>query len=213
MSPSRATPPAPASVERETRSAVLDAAAERFARFGPRKTTMEEVARTAGVSRATVYAHFGSKDALYEALLDRATQEFVGAAEACIDAPGRARRKLRRVVELAREAYAGSPVLLGAVTDDDEMRIAGIAAEAVGRHEARVIALLERVLTQGIEMGEIRALDPRATAYLMYHLGNVLVVREVSGRRDFPFRRILDAMDDLINHGLAKTRPRRRREA
>jgi hypothetical protein len=74
-------------------------------------------------------------------------------------------------------------------------------------HEERVIGLLSEVLAQGVRAGAIRAVDPRAAAYLMYQLGNVLVIREVSGRRDFPFEKILGAMDDLINHGLAPSAP------
>lgn len=194
-----------------TRAVVLDAAADRFSRFGPRKTTMQEIARTAGLSRATVYTHFRSKAALYAALLDRVTDDFVGRVEDCLDEPGDARHKLRRIVEITREVYSGSPVLLHALTGDDETQIAAVAAEAMGRHEQRVIALLTRVLEEGVRTGAIRAVDPRATAYLMYHLGHLLVAREVSGRGDFPFRSILDAMDDLINHGLAKPASRRRR--
>ena len=37
----------------------------------------------------------------------------------------------------------------------------------------------------------------------MFHLGNVLVVRELSGRRDLPLKKVLDAMDDLIDRGLS----------
>lgn len=210
MAPPRSSQPASKLDDPASRTAVLDAAAARFSRFGPRKTTMEEIARAAGLSRATVYAHFGSKDALYAALLDRITDDFVRRVEDCLEGPGGARQKLRRMVEITREVYAGSPLLLHAVRGDEEMRIDGVAAEAMGRHEERVMALLTRVLQQGVAAGAIRALDPRATAYLMYHLGNLLVVREVSGQGDFPFRKILDVMDDLINHGLAKPRQRRR---
>lgn len=203
--------PPPAASEPDTRAAVLDAAARCFARFGPRKTTMQDVARAAGCSRATVYAHFRGKDALYAALLDRTTEGFVREVEACLAAPGDARAKLREIVRIARRSYAGSPVLLGAATEDDSMRLAHVAAEAMRRHEARVVALLERVVREGVASGALRAVDPRTTAYLMYQLGNVLVIREVSGRGEFPFRRILDAMDDLIHHGLARPRGRRRR--
>ncbi len=52
--------------ERGMREMILEAARTRFQRFGPRKTTMEEIAREAGCSRATVYAHFPGKEELYE---------------------------------------------------------------------------------------------------------------------------------------------------
>lgn len=193
--------------EAPTRSALLEAAARRYARHGPRKTTMEEVARAAGLSRATVYKHFPSKEALYRALLEQATQEFLAELRACIARPGGAREKLREIVGIARQVYSRSPVLLGAAAGDDEMRLEAVATEAMRDHEKRVIALLGELLAQGVRAGAIRAVDPRAAAYLMYQLGNVLVIREVSGRRDFPFEKILGAMDDLINHGLAPSAP------
>jgi AcrR family transcriptional regulator len=189
-----------------TRSALLDAAARRFARFGPHKTTMDEVARAAGYSRATLYTHFGCKEALYSALLERVTERFVAEVERAIEAPGDARAKLRRIVEITRRTYSGNPLLLGAVTGDEEMRIAHVAAEAMREHEREVIALLARVVAEGVASGTIRAVDPEAVAYLMYQLGNLLVIRAVSGHDEFPFPQILDAMDDLIGHGLAKPR-------
>ncbi len=49
----------------DARSRLLDAAAESFARLGVAKTTVEDVARTAKVSRATVYRYFdGGRDEL-----------------------------------------------------------------------------------------------------------------------------------------------------
>jgi len=39
----------------------------------------------------------------------------------------------------------------------------------------------------------------------MFQLGNVLVI-QVSGRRDFLLKKMLDAMDGLIDFGLAESR-------
>lgn len=50
---------------------LLDAAEECFERFGIAKTTMEDVARAGGVSRATVYRYFADREALVLASLTR----------------------------------------------------------------------------------------------------------------------------------------------
>lgn len=55
----------------ETRARVLDAAYEQFSRMGIQRSTMEDVARRAGVSRITVYRRFETKDALVEQVVRR----------------------------------------------------------------------------------------------------------------------------------------------
>ncbi|GAA1232965.1 TetR/AcrR family transcriptional regulator [Prauserella halophila] len=50
---------------------VLDAAYEQFCRTGIRRSTMDDVARRAGISRITVYRRFATKDALVEQVLRR----------------------------------------------------------------------------------------------------------------------------------------------
>lgn len=50
---------------------VLDGAYEQFCRMGIRRSTMEDVARRAGVSRITVYRRFTTKDTLVEHVVRR----------------------------------------------------------------------------------------------------------------------------------------------
>ena len=55
----------------ESRARILDAAYEQFCRMGIQRSTMEDVARRAGVSRITVYRRFTTKDALVEQVVRR----------------------------------------------------------------------------------------------------------------------------------------------
>ncbi|MGW8995773.1 TetR/AcrR family transcriptional regulator [Streptomyces zhihengii] len=56
---------------------ILDAAREQFTTFGLRRSTVDDVARRAGVSRVTVYRRIGSKDSLVSACLLREYRRFV----------------------------------------------------------------------------------------------------------------------------------------
>ena len=49
---------------KQVRERLLDAAEGCLEQFGPQKTSMEDVARAAGMSRATVYRYFENRDAL-----------------------------------------------------------------------------------------------------------------------------------------------------
>ena len=55
----------------ETREALLDAAARIFGRRGFHGASVDQVAEEAGFTKGAVYSHFGSKEALFLALLDR----------------------------------------------------------------------------------------------------------------------------------------------
>jgi len=60
---------------------LLDAAEACYARFGLVKTTVEDVGRAAGVSRATVYRRFRSRDDLLLAAVTRAAGRLAAEAE------------------------------------------------------------------------------------------------------------------------------------
>ncbi len=203
--------PPEAAVAGTMSEALLAAARRRYARFGPRKTTMAEVAREAGCSRATLYSYFPGKEALYAGLLEDETRAFLSELEAAAHSSTSARRKLRAIVEATLRSYTSSPVLGGAVAGNDEMMLERVARPLLAATERRVIALLREVLEEGVDEGSLRSIDAEAVASLMYQLGRVLVVREVAGRGEFAFERILGAMDDLVARGIAK--PRRSRRA
>lgn len=63
------------------KEALLDAAAELFAAHGSRAVSVRDVAARAGVNHGLVHRHFGSKDALRQAVMDRLTEQIAKAAE------------------------------------------------------------------------------------------------------------------------------------
>ena len=55
--------------------AILKGAMEEFLANGYAATSMDKVAKTAGVSKATVYSHFGDKESLFSALIQDLAQD------------------------------------------------------------------------------------------------------------------------------------------
>lgn len=55
----------------QRREQILNAATEVFSRNGFQGTTLRQLARRAGISEATIYQHFASKEALYDAILEK----------------------------------------------------------------------------------------------------------------------------------------------
>ncbi|MFF7362036.1 TetR family transcriptional regulator [Streptomyces sp. NPDC008125] len=65
---------------------ILDAAREQFMTFGLRRSTVDDVARRAKVSRVTVYRRVGNKEALVSACLLREYRRFVGEVDQAVAA-------------------------------------------------------------------------------------------------------------------------------
>jgi AcrR family transcriptional regulator len=60
-----------------TRSLLLDAAEEVFARKGLTGAALEDIADAAGYTRGAIYSHFGAKEELFLAVTDRQRQRFL----------------------------------------------------------------------------------------------------------------------------------------
>lgn len=61
----------------KTKQAILDAAIECFSEHGVAKTTLEQIAKSAKVTRGAIYWHFTSKQDIFEALHDRLHLPFI----------------------------------------------------------------------------------------------------------------------------------------
>lgn len=84
----------------DTRGRVLDAAFDEIAQVGIRRLVLEDVAARAGVSRQTVYRHFGSREGLIESLVRREERWFSD-----------------RAVAAAQRATSGAEAVAAAVTE------------------------------------------------------------------------------------------------
>jgi TetR/AcrR family transcriptional regulator, mexJK operon transcriptional repressor len=70
------------------RRAIMAAAAELFMADGYAAVSMDAVARTAGVSKATLYAHFTGKESLFEAIVADGCEKMRGRADALLSDHG-----------------------------------------------------------------------------------------------------------------------------
>jgi TetR/AcrR family transcriptional regulator len=62
-----------------TKAQILDAAEEEFAKFGLAGAKTEAIAAKTGVTKAMIYYHFGNKEELYKAVIQRPVADFIHA--------------------------------------------------------------------------------------------------------------------------------------
>ena len=113
MSASYAPTQAPARTPKGERTAerILDAAEELFAEHGYAGTTLRDVARRVGVRIPSLYNHFGSKEALYAAVLDRGIGPVLATLGEFVDSGSERYRDSALVVARVMEVLGRHPHL------------------------------------------------------------------------------------------------------
>jgi AcrR family transcriptional regulator len=114
---------------KSTREAILDAALELFTEEVTTHIRLEDIAQRAGVSRQSVYVHFGSRAGLMVALVQHMDAEGVleGLVQGVFESPS-ALEALAAVVRLHAEyspgVYAVAKLFMVGRRDDEALRIA-----------------------------------------------------------------------------------------
>ncbi|MEH6545920.1 MAG: TetR/AcrR family transcriptional regulator [Sneathiella sp.] len=104
--------------KQDTRLQIIDTAIDLFWKTSYHATNMNDLSRVAGVNKATVYQHFGSKEELAIAAVERAADRtidyvFKGAFEADKDPLDRLRGIYRRIYESHLALYQQENLLRG----------------------------------------------------------------------------------------------------
>jgi AcrR family transcriptional regulator len=183
---------------------LLDAAARLFARFGFDKTSIDEIARAAGVSKGAVYLHWPSKDALFEATLIREAFRLYEVICDRIDADP-AGGTLAAIYRHSLVALGGNPLLVAVLTFDS-----GVLGDYVRREDPSIYAqrfvfgeeFVRRMQAAGLMRTD---LEPGVTAYVMGVISfGLLSIHQLGANLPAPsLESLADGLADLVDRGLA----------
>lgn len=136
------------------REAVFEAAADVFSRYGFRRTSMNDIAEAAGISRPALYLMFENKEDLFRQLANTRQSQAIDEAVAVLaeDAPiaERVNRAILAYERIYYEPVAGSPH--GAEFLDLTQ---SVASEDMAKGRKRLIAHLARSIAAARSSGEI----------------------------------------------------------
>ncbi|HWJ08865.1 MAG TPA: TetR/AcrR family transcriptional regulator [Nocardioides sp.] len=149
----------PQSRTEATRQGVLDAAADEFAAFGFRRTSMDAIGRRAGLSRATLYLHWSSKEQLFRDLVTQLHADRIAAMEAALEGSGDVEATLTALL-LARydrfvQLTASSPAAEELYDSHD--RICGDISRAADARARELVATFLRRAVRARELDPGRA--------------------------------------------------------
>jgi len=149
-------------------TAILDAAVELFSAKGFNAVSMREIASSAGVSKANIYHHFESKEALYRAILDQSARELSGLVESLADGRGSYESRIAEFAvghlqHLDANPLASRLIIREAFSGDDESgRL--LVDQVFGSIFERIVSIFR----SGQQAGALRSdLDPALCATLL----------------------------------------------
>jgi AcrR family transcriptional regulator len=180
---------------------LTDVALRVFAERGYDGASMDDVARAAGITKASIYHHVSGKEALLERGLTRALDALFAILDEAPSREGRPAARLRAIVRRVAETMLAH---LPEVTVLFRVRgVSKIQRDALERRRIfdRYVADL---IVAGQRAGEVRDdLDPRLATRLMFGMSNSVVEWYGPKSRITP-QRLIDAIVALVFEGLAR---------
>lgn len=189
---------------KEKFSTIIDAALEVFGEKGYYNATMAEIARNAGVSEATIYEYFGSKEDLLFAIPGEITSqavEFLGSMTGYVKG---AENKIRAIVYGYYNLYKDNPNYSSLVLLD--LKHNRKFMEADGYQEVkRAAGFILQSIKEGIEEGEFRQdLDPYLVrSMILGTLEHVFFRWHLKGRQE-ELPDFVDPMLEIIMVGIRR---------
>ncbi len=174
----------------DRRASVLDAALLTFARFNYRKTSMDEVARAADISRPGLYYLFTSKETLFRAAVTQALQRDIAAVERVLaDGDRPLRERVLDAFDLWAGRYIGpltsdvalviedNPALLGTIVDTVPRRFQELLTAAIAVQSGRKSAVPVARTLISASIGIKHQVSVRGTYIERMHVAIDLLVR------------------------------------
>jgi AcrR family transcriptional regulator len=145
--------------EHNVREQIVEAAEEHFSRYGYEKTTVSELAKAIGFSKAYIYKFFDSKQSIGEAICSKTLSAIVATVEEAVAGATTPTEKFRRMFKTLTAT--------GASLFFNDRKLYDIAASSAAEgwpsaraYAQRIRQILTDVVREGRETGEFERKTP-----------------------------------------------------
>ncbi len=153
------TPQARGPLDHSVREQIVEAAGEHFSHYGYEKTTVSDLAKAIGFSKAYIYKFFDSKQAIGEAICSQTLSTIVAAVDEAIAGTSTPTEKFRRLFKTLVTTSVGLFF--------NDRKLYDIAAHSAGEgwpsaraYGHRIQQTLMEIVREGRERGEFERKTP-----------------------------------------------------
>lgn len=171
------------------RHAILDASRDLFARFGYKKTTMEDIAMALRKGKSSLYYYFKNKEEIFQAVIDMESEMLHGKLKAVVESKNDAATKLKDYVIVRMETVRSLENYQRVIKED---LYGGYDFLLPNRHKSESLEeeYLKIILDEGVASGLFHIKNSKTGA-----IGIATALRGL----EIPLFRGVDNMDDFNN--------------
>lgn len=150
----------------QKRDLILEAAQQHFGHYGLSKTTMVDIAKAAGMSKALLYYYFEDKESIFAAVVLKEQQLFTLQMEEMIQSEKSAAEMLRQY-NIMRVELLKKLLTLGKFSFDSMIEFKPLLKTLIGKFRVKEIILVERILNRGVAKKEFKSIETKEYAELL----------------------------------------------
>ncbi len=186
----------------EVREQVVQAARLVFARFGYKKTALDDIAREARKGKSTIYYYFKSKDEIFKAVIDAEAEIRKQAIQEQISQINNSEQKLKTYIYVRMLTLKMVVNYYEAIKNDLLDNLYFVNGFRIEHFEDEIMQV-KNMLLEGIEKGEFSIANPELTAKtivtILQGFEVPLILKNLS---DEEIRRSVDEMLNILFYGI-----------
>lgn len=153
----------------DRRKQIVDAAAQSFALYGYKATTMDQVAKLAGVGKGTIYTFFTAKEELFDEIMTDLIRQMKVVADEEYEASRPFFDNLSRILDRLLDYREKHQLALKMAQEVRDMGTPKMI-EGLDRIERALQGYIEAKVRAAQDKGELKPSDPAMTAFVMLKL-------------------------------------------
>jgi AcrR family transcriptional regulator len=151
---------------------IVDTATELFHKKGYRATTLDDVSKKLGITKAALYHYVSSKEKLLSVIYIQALENIFRNVDKILEGDLPPNEKLRLIIRNHIQDIIIRSLPMFSVFFSEESQLPKQEFQKIRKEKEKYTRIIEEIIAEGISQGVFKAVDPRLQAYAILGMCN-----------------------------------------
>ncbi len=181
---------------------ILKNASEIFAKYGYKKTTMQDIGNKLGMTKSNLYLYFDNKEDLYIKSVSYQLTKWKNAVKEIVEGFTSAEAKFEILCKKSFEYIHENTTLKDLAEQDTDIFVTNHDSDRFIDVNMQAQQILKDIINEGIENGEFRKVDTDNVAEYMFSTYMMFLIKMYSKKDRYTTAKLMDDTIDLLKNGL-----------